>query len=103
MGAGPFTYVEYVAGSHWVGKKNPNYFMKGKPYLDGYKAVIVREPRRTVAGVPSGQALIEFRGLQPAARDDIVKTAGNQVAVQESPWVCNLTVTLNNKKNRSTT
>ena len=36
--------------------------------------------------------------LFPAARDDIVKTAGNQVVVQESPWVCNLTVTLNNEK-----
>src|SRR6476469_2299418 len=35
MGTGPFTFVEYVAGSHWVGKKNPNYFMKGRPYLDG--------------------------------------------------------------------
>ena len=98
MGTGPFTYVEYVAGSQWVGKKNPNYFLKGRPYLDGYKAVIVRDTAPRVAAVRSGQALIEFRGFNPAARDDIVKTAGNQVAVQESPWVCNLTVTLNNEK-----
>ena len=98
MGTGPFTYVEYVAGSHWVGKKNPNYFMKGRPYLDGYKAVIIRDTAPRVAAVRSGQALIEFRGFNPAARDDIVKTAGNQVAVQESPWVCNLTVAINNEK-----
>jgi peptide/nickel transport system substrate-binding protein len=98
MGTGPFTFVEYVAGSHWVGKKNPNYFMKGRPYLDGYKAVIIRDTAPRVAAVRSGQALIEFRGFNPAARDDIVKTAGNQVAVQESPWVCNLTVAINNEK-----
>ena len=98
MGTGPFTFVEYVAGSHWVGKKNPNYYMKGRPYLDGYKAVIIRDTAPRVAAVRSGQALIEFRGFNPAARDDIVKTAGNQVVVQESPWVCNLTVTLNNEK-----
>ncbi len=98
MGSGPFTYSEYVAGSHWVGKKNPNYFMKGRPYLDGYKAVIIRDTAPRVAAVRSGQALIEFRGFNPAARDDIVKTAGDQVVVQESPWVCNLTVTLNNEK-----
>ncbi|MGH7811308.1 MAG: ABC transporter substrate-binding protein, partial [Candidatus Binatia bacterium] len=79
MGTGPFTFVEYVAGSHWVGKKNPNYFMKGRPYLDGYKAIIVRDTAPRVAAVRSGQALIEFRGFNPAARDDIVKTAGNQV------------------------
>src|SRR5262245_51884061 len=98
MGTGPFTFVEYVAGSHWVGKKNPNYFMKGRPYLDGYKAVIIRDTAPRVAAVRSGQALIEFRGFNPAARDDIVKTAGNQVVVQESPWVCNLTVAINNEK-----
>ncbi|HEX9788800.1 MAG TPA: ABC transporter substrate-binding protein, partial [Candidatus Binatia bacterium] len=98
MGSGPFTFGEYVAGSHWVGKKNPNYFMKGRPYLDGYKAVIIRDTAPRVAAVRSGQALIEFRGFNPAARDDIVKTAGNQVVIQESPWVCNLTVTINNEK-----
>src|SRR5918996_2356976 len=98
MGTGPFTYVEYVAGSHWVGKKNPNYFIKGQPYLDGYRAIFIRDTAPRVAAVRSGQALVEFRGFNPAARDDIVKTAGNQVVVQESPWVCNLTVTLNNEK-----
>jgi peptide/nickel transport system substrate-binding protein len=98
MGTGPFTYVEYVAGSHWIGKKNPNYFMKGRPYLDGYRAVVIRDTAPRVAAVRSGQALIEFRGFNPAARDDIVKTGGKQVVVQESPWICNLTVTLNNEK-----
>ena len=41
MGTGPFTFVEHVKGSHWVGKKNPDYWDKGKPYLDGYRAVFV--------------------------------------------------------------
>ena len=31
VGTGPFTFVEHVKGSHWVGKKNPNYWDKGKP------------------------------------------------------------------------
>lgn len=98
MGSGPFTFVEYVPGSHWIGKKNPNYFAKGKPYLDGYKAVFVRDTAPRVAAIRSGQALIEFRGFNPAARDDIVKAVGNKVVVQESPWICNLTVTINNEK-----
>jgi len=38
-GTGPFKFVEYVKGSHWVGKKNPDYWDKGKPYLDGYRAI----------------------------------------------------------------
>jgi len=32
---GPFKFVEYVRGSHWVAKKDPDYWDKGKPYLDG--------------------------------------------------------------------
>lgn len=98
MGTGPFTYVEYVAGSHWVGKKNPNYFMKERPYLDGYKAIFVRDTAPRVAAIRSGQALIEFRSFSPAGRDDIVKALGDKVVVQESPWICNLAVTINNEK-----
>jgi peptide/nickel transport system substrate-binding protein len=98
MGSGPFIFVEYVPGSHWVGKKNPNYYMKDRPYLDGYKAIFIRDTAPRVAAVRSGQALIEFRGFNPAARDDIVKALGNKVIVQESPWTCNLTVTINNEK-----
>ena len=98
MGSGPFTFVEYVPGSHWVGKKNPNYFMKDRPYLDSYKSVFIRDTSPRVAAVRSGQALIEFRGFSPAARDDIVKALGDKVLVQESPWICNLAVTINNEK-----
>jgi peptide/nickel transport system substrate-binding protein len=98
MGSGPFSFVEYVPGSHWVGKKNPNYFMKDRPYLDGYKAVFIRDTSPRVAAIRSGQALIEFRGFSPAARGDIVKALGDQVVVQESPWICNLAVTINNEK-----
>ena len=42
MGTGPFTFVEHVKGSHWVGKKNPSYWDKGKPHLDGYRAIFIR-------------------------------------------------------------
>ncbi len=98
MGSGPFTFVEYVAGSHWVGKKNPNYFMKGRPYLDGYRAIIIRDTAPRVASVRSGQTLVEFRGFNPAARDDIVKSAGSKIVVQESPWACSIQIVPNNEK-----
>jgi peptide/nickel transport system substrate-binding protein len=98
LGTGPFTFVEHVPGSHWVAKKNPGYFMKGLPYLDGYRAVFIRNSAANVAAVRSGQALIEFRGYSPAQRDDIVKALGNRATVQESPWTCQLTVVFNNEK-----
>ncbi len=98
MGSGPFVFVEQVPGSHWIGKKNPNYYMKDRPYLDGFKAVFIRDTAPRVAAVRSGQALIEFRGFNPAAEDEIKKSLGKNAVVQESPWICNLTVTINSEK-----
>jgi peptide/nickel transport system substrate-binding protein len=43
MGTGPFKFVEYVHGSRWVGKRNEEYFVRGRPYLDGYRAVFIKD------------------------------------------------------------
>jgi peptide/nickel transport system substrate-binding protein len=98
MGTGPFTFVEHVKGSHVVGKKNPNYWDKGKPYLDGYRAIFMRDSAAQVAAVRGERAHIQFRGFSPAERDSIVQTLGNKVTVQESPWDCILLVAINHTK-----
>jgi peptide/nickel transport system substrate-binding protein len=98
MGTGPFTFVEHVKGSHVVGKKNPNYWDKGKPYLDGFRAIFMRDSAAQVAAVRSGRAHIQFRGFTPKARDDIKAALGDQITVQESPWDCNLLVAINHTK-----
>jgi peptide/nickel transport system substrate-binding protein len=41
VGTGPFIFVSYVRDSKIVYKKNPDYWDKGKPYLDGYVFVIL--------------------------------------------------------------
>jgi peptide/nickel transport system substrate-binding protein len=41
LGTGPFVFVEHAAGSHWVGKRFDGYFVKGQPYLDGYRAIFI--------------------------------------------------------------
>ena len=96
--SGPFVFGEYVAGSHWTGKKNPNYYIPGRPYLDGFRAIFIRDTAPRVAAVRSGQVMVEFRGFNPAARDDVVKSLGSKAVVQESPWACNLMVVFNNEK-----
>jgi peptide/nickel transport system substrate-binding protein len=99
MGTGPFTFVEHVRGSHWVGKKNPNYWDKGKPYLDGYRAMFVKDSAAQVAAVRSERAHIQFRGFTPVERDTIVHALGqNKVTVQESPWDCLNFVSMNHNK-----
>jgi peptide/nickel transport system substrate-binding protein len=98
MGTGPFTFVEHVKGSHVVGKKFANYWDKGKPHLDGFRAVFMRDSAAQVAAVRGERAHIQFRGFSPAERDSIVSTLGNKVTVQESPWDCILLVAINHEK-----
>jgi peptide/nickel transport system substrate-binding protein len=98
LGTGAFKFVEYVPGSHIVGKKNEDYFIKGRPYLDGFRAVFMTDRSAMVAALRSGQILINFRGVTPQERDDLVRALGNQVVVEESPWICSNMVVLNNEK-----
>src|SRR3990172_9686466 len=68
MGTGPFTFVEHVAGSQWIGRKFEGYFEKGKPYLNGYVAIFI-SGAPMVNALAAGEVLAGFRGHSPAARD----------------------------------
>ena len=98
MGTGPFTFVEHVKGSHVVGKKNPNYWDKGKPYLDSFRAIFVRDSAAQVAAVRGERAHIQFRGFTPKDRDNLKAALGDKITVQESAWDCNLLVAINHEK-----
>ena len=98
MGTGPFKFAEHVKGSHWVGKKNPDYWDKGKPYLDGYRALFVSSNSAQVAAIRGERAHIQFRGFSPAERDSLVQALGPKITVQESPWDCILMVAMNHEK-----
>ncbi|HSF05868.1 MAG TPA: ABC transporter substrate-binding protein [Methylomirabilota bacterium] len=98
MGTGPFTFVEHVKGSHWVGRRNPLYWDRGKPYLDGYRALFIRDDAAQASAIRAERAHIQFRGFSPAERDNIVQALGERVTVQESPWNCGLLVAINHEK-----
>jgi peptide/nickel transport system substrate-binding protein len=98
MGTGPFKFVEHVKGSHWVGKKNPDYWDKGKPYLDGYRAIFITSNAAQVAAIRGERAMIQFRGFSPAERDTLVSALGPKITVQESPWDCVLLVAMNHNR-----
>jgi peptide/nickel transport system substrate-binding protein len=98
MGTGPFLFVEYVKGSHWIGRRNPDYWDKGKPYLDGYRALFVRESAAQVAAIRGQRAMIQFRGFSPPERDTLVQALGSGVTVQESPWECSNPLAVNHER-----
>ena len=98
MGTGPFKFVEHVKGSHWVAKKNPDYWDKGKPYLDGYRALFISASSAQVAALRGERAHAQFRGLSPLDRDNLVQALGAKITVQESPWDCVSLVAFNHER-----
>jgi peptide/nickel transport system substrate-binding protein len=81
MGSGPFTFVEYVKGQSWSGKRFENYFIKNQPYLDGFKAIIMSSVA-FVNAMMAGQVDANFRLVSPPERDRIKNARGDKVAVQ---------------------
>ena len=98
MGTGPFKFVEHVKGSHWIAKKNPDYWDKGKPYLDGYRALFISSSSAQVAALRGERAHAQFRGLSPVDRDILVQALGSKITVQESPWDCVSLVAFNHER-----
>ncbi|MDA1090754.1 MAG: ABC transporter substrate-binding protein [Proteobacteria bacterium] len=97
-GTGAFKLAEIQPGSHVSGVKNPDYFVKGRPYLDGFKSIIAPKMAVRLNAIRGDRAAIEFRGFPPKARDDLVAALGDKITVQESDWNCVLLNTINHKK-----
>ena len=97
-GTGAFTFVQHQPGSFVEGKKYEGYHHKGKPYLDGYKAISAPKMAVRLQAIRGDRASIEFRGFPPKARDDLVKALGDKITVQESDWNCALFYTPNQRR-----
>jgi peptide/nickel transport system substrate-binding protein len=98
LGSGPFKFAEYETGQAIKGVRNPDYYRKGLPYLDGFTGIFAEKQAVRVEAIRSGRAAMEFRGLPPAARDELVKALGDKLVVEESDWNCGSTITPNHKK-----
>ena len=96
MGSGPFKFKGYTRGSTFEGVRNPDYFVKDRPYLDGYKFFISTETSVRAAAIRSGRAYIEFRDLPLSEVDAIKKHLGDKVVVQETPMVGQFGIAMQN-------
>jgi peptide/nickel transport system substrate-binding protein len=55
VGTGPFTYESFTPGQESVFKRNPNYWVDGKPYVDAFKIVSIDDPNARLNALLSGQ------------------------------------------------
>lgn len=92
MGSGPFKFVRHTPGAEWVGERFDDYFVAGRPYLDGFRMPSVAPVAATNALI-SGQVHYSMQGLTPAevsritaARGDKVTVVGGGSATVFLPW-----------------
>ena len=98
MGSGPFKLVSYEVGQSIKGERNKDYYHKGLPYLDAIVGIFADKQSVRTDALRADRGAIEFRGLPPAARDQLVKEAGKDIAVQDSDWNCGNILTPNQRR-----
>src|SRR2546427_1778543 len=96
VGSGPFKLKSYTRGPTFEGERNPDYFVKDRPYLDGYKLFISTETSVRAAAIPAGRRHVEFRELPNAEVEAIRKQLGDRVFVQTTPMVGQVGIAINN-------
>ena len=98
LGSGPFKLVDFEIGQSVRGERNPDYYRKGLPYLDGFTGIFAAKQATRLDAIRSDRAAMEFRGLPPAARDELKSALGDKLAVQESDWNCGSVIWINHQK-----
>jgi peptide/nickel transport system substrate-binding protein len=96
VGSGPFKFKNYTHGSTLEGEKNPEYFVKDRPYLDGFRFFISTETSVRAAALRSGRAWIEFRDMPGPEAEAIRKQLGDKVVVQQTPVTAHWGIAVNN-------
>jgi peptide/nickel transport system substrate-binding protein len=98
LGSGPFKFAGYQIGQEIRGVRNPNYYHKGLPYLDGFVGIFAPKQAVQLDAIRADRAAIEFRGYPPAAINQLKAELDGQIKVQESDWNCTLGAWINTKK-----
>src|SRR6266576_377628 len=98
IGTGPFKVKEWRKGEFVDYVKNPDYFMKGRPYLDSLRYVIIKERGTRVAALQAGQLDVSFPGETTKTAAEQLKKAVPQLVITPVSQNVNDNIIMNVKK-----
>ncbi|OLC14916.1 MAG: hypothetical protein AUH29_09290 [Candidatus Rokubacteria bacterium 13_1_40CM_69_27] len=81
VGTGPFKLKEWRRGEYVEYVKNPDYFIKGRPYLEGIRYVVIVERGTKYAALQAGRLDIAFPGESTKTVVEQVKAAQPKMVV----------------------
>jgi peptide/nickel transport system substrate-binding protein/oligopeptide transport system substrate-binding protein len=73
VGAGAFKLKEWKLGQQVVLEKNPDYYVKGRPYLDSLTFLVGQDPNVAFLKLQRGEVDILGDGIPPAKFVDVMK------------------------------
>jgi peptide/nickel transport system substrate-binding protein len=81
VGTGPFRLKEWRKGEFVEYERNPDYFVPGRPYLDGLRYLIIAERGTRVAALQAGRVDVAFPGEGRKALVDQLRAAAPRLVV----------------------
>jgi len=98
LGSGPFKLANYEVGQSIRGVRNPDYYHEGRPYLDEVVGIYAPKQATRIDALRSDRAAIEFRGMPPSARDELIGALRDKIISQEGIWDVGSAITPNHQK-----
>jgi peptide/nickel transport system substrate-binding protein len=98
VGTGPFKLKEWKQGEYIELVKNPDYWAKGRPYLDGIRYIIIQERGTRFAALQAGRLDISFPGEGTKPLADQLKASGAKLVFTTVGSNVNDNLLLNSKK-----
>ena len=98
MGTGPFKLKEWRKGEFVEYVKNPDYFVKGRPYLDGLKYIVIEEPGTRIAALQTGQVEVSFPNEVTKTNAEQLKAAVPKLVITPYSVNVNDNIVMNIKK-----
>ncbi len=93
MGSGAFKFKEYVRGTSISIMKNPDYWQKGVPYLDGVQVFLIPDAGTRFAALRTGQ--LDFNGVDVAQFEQLKSEMTDKLNFEESPSIGWSTLNMN--------
>jgi peptide/nickel transport system substrate-binding protein len=98
VGSGPFKLKNYVRGSYVELARNPDYWKKGLPYLDGITYFIITDTSARTTALRSDRVDTELRFLPPVDVHAIKQQLGDKVVAAKVQSIGTFGVTVNASK-----
>jgi peptide/nickel transport system substrate-binding protein len=98
IGTGPFKFKEWKRGQSVELVRNPDYFVKGRPYLDGVRYTVIVERGTRVAALQANQLDVAYPGETTLSIAEQLKGAVPSMVFTETASNVSENLLLNTKK-----